>query len=81
MTATSTGPNAAAIPETIVCPGCGGVNDADAIFCATPHCHKALGEFKYIIEEMRQTTGWHEALADRVTTFIGKPHFLVLHAA
>ena len=63
----------------IICPGCGGVNAPDSVFCGNPHCHKALGEFKYVLEELRAEAQWHEIVADRVSTFIGKPHFLLVH--
>jgi uncharacterized membrane protein len=63
-----------------ICPGCGGRNEAGAVFCANPECHKALGDFKYVLEELRAATRWHERLADRVTGFIGRPQFLGLHA-
>ena len=60
----------------IVCPACGGSNDHDAVFC---DCGKALGEFRYVREELGATERWHEKLADRVAGFIGKPHFVVVH--
>jgi Protein of unknown function (DUF1003) len=63
----------------LVCPICGGENTPDAVFCANPQCHKALGNFKYVIEELRDQTRWHEALAERVVDFIGTSHFLVAH--
>ena len=63
----------------ISCPGCGGVNAPDAVFCGNPHCHKALGEFKYVLEELRAEAQWHEIVADRVAAFIGTPHFLLAH--
>ncbi|MFI5353620.1 MAG: DUF1003 domain-containing protein [Candidatus Binatales bacterium] len=65
----------------IVCPACGGNNPHDGVFCANPACCKALGEFKYVLEEMRAHTRWHESLAQRATAFIAKPQFLALHAA
>ena len=58
---------------------CGGSNEPDAVFCATPHCHKALGEFAYVREELRREARWHETLAERVVGFIGRPHFLGIH--
>src|SRR5207249_1066659 len=64
---------------TITCPVCGGANASDAVFCANPACHKALGEFRYVQEEIEAAAGWHEKLADRVTEFIGKPHFVLVH--
>lgn len=71
---------ASALPEAAhICPVCGGANAADAVFCANPDCRKALGEFAYTPEEVRKETSWHEALADRVTLWIGKPQFLGIH--
>lgn len=64
----------------ITCPACGGINPPDSVFCGSPACHKALGEFRFVREEILATSGWHERLADRVTAFVGKPHFLVVHA-
>ncbi|MBV9850223.1 MAG: DUF1003 domain-containing protein [Armatimonadetes bacterium] len=62
-----------------VCPACGGANDPDAVFCADPRCHKALGEFAYVREELVREARWHETLAERVVGFIGRPHFLGVH--
>ena len=62
------------------CPACGGVNDADAIFCTNPTCKKALGEFRYVPEELRREARWHESAAERVVAFIGHPYYLVVHA-
>jgi uncharacterized membrane protein len=67
-------------PAPLICPVCGGENAPDAVFCANPACHKALGEFKYVLEELREEAQWHELLAEKVTAFIGKPHFLAVHA-
>jgi uncharacterized membrane protein len=61
------------------CPACGGENPADAVFCANPACHKALGEFLYVAEEIARETLPHEKIAERVTGFIGHPYFLVVH--
>ena len=66
--------------EPIVCPGCGGSNPPDAVFCGNPACHKALGEFRYVREELGAAARWYELLADRVAGFVGRPHFLVIHA-
>ncbi len=63
----------------IVCPGCGGENASDAVFCEHAPCHKALGNFKYVQEELLARTRWHETIAEKATEFIGKPHFLVVH--
>ena len=67
------------LPDTVLvaCPACGGLNPPHAVFCA--HCDKALGEFDYVGEAVTRATGWHEALAERITGFIGKPHFFVTH--
>ena len=62
-----------------VCPACGGENAPDAIFCSNNACHKALGDFKYVLEELQETARWHEALAERVVAFIGTSHFLLVH--
>ncbi|HLV79447.1 MAG TPA: DUF1003 domain-containing protein [Chthonomonadaceae bacterium] len=64
----------------LICPGCGGANSPDAVFCANPACHKALGEFDYVLEELIAEARWHERLADKATAFIGKPQFLFVHA-
>lgn len=66
---------------TLICPACGGENPADAVFCAHHDCHKALGEFDYVMEELAATRGWIERLADRVTDFAGRPHFVTFHLA
>jgi uncharacterized membrane protein len=66
-------------PALIVCPACGGHNAPEAVFCANPACHKALGEFDYVLEQLRAETRWHEALAERVTGFIGHPYFFGVH--
>ncbi len=67
------------VARPIICPVCGGENAHDAVFCANPACHKALGDFKYVAEELRAEMRWHESVAERVTGFIGKPHFLLVH--
>ena len=61
------------------CPACGGLNDADAVFCANPHCHKALGEFSYSEEEITARRSLLERVADRVNDFVGRPHFITIH--
>ena len=66
-------------PAPLVCPTCGGVNDADAVFCANPACGKALGTLRYVPEEVRARSQWHERAADRVVVFVGRSHFLVVH--
>jgi len=63
----------------IVCPACGGANHGDAVFCANPVCGKALGKFRYVAEEVKRRSAWHERLADRVAAFVGKSHFIVVH--
>ena len=63
----------------ILCPACGGENPEDAVFCARHLCHKALGEFKYVLEELQAQKNWIEKLADKVTNFIAKPHFIIIH--
>ena len=63
----------------IVCPICQGENSPDAVFCGNPDCGKALGEFRYVIEEVAVTTPRLERLADEVTRFTGRPHFVTVH--
>jgi uncharacterized membrane protein len=65
--------------ERIVCPVCGGHNPPEAVFCGNPTCHKALGEFKYVLEELRAEARWHHVMADKVTPFISKPQFVAAH--
>ena len=65
---------------SIFCPACGNENPAEAVFCAGSGCHKALGEFKYLLEVLKAETRWHEALAEKVSAFIGNPSFFVVHA-
>ena len=65
--------------DSIYCPACGTPNSADAVFCVKHGCHKALGEFEYVIEELEAAKSWIEHLADRVTEFAGRPHFVTLH--
>lgn len=64
---------------TVVCPACGGINRRDAVFCNNPVCHKALGDFKYVLEELRAEAQWHHIIADKVTALIAKPHFVAAH--
>lgn len=66
-------------PAVIICPACGGENPADAVFCGNHACHKALGEFKYVLEELMVGKSWLERMADRVTLFVSRPQFIVLH--
>src|SRR4029078_3659259 len=66
--------------NTVICPQCGGSNTADAVFCANPDCHKALGEFRYAEEEIARESRVHEKIADNVAGFIGNPYFIVVHA-
>ncbi len=75
----SNGASPAGGRRALTCPACGGENPHDAVFCGNPACHKALGEFRYVREELSRKARWHEIVADRVTTFVGKPHFLVVH--
>jgi Protein of unknown function (DUF1003) len=70
---------AAPAGASVVCPVCGGSNSPDAVFCGNPACHKALGDFKYVLEELRAEAQWHHLLADHVTALIAKPHFVAAH--
>ena len=66
--------------DSITCPVCGGNNPPEAIFCSNPVCHKALGEFKYVKEELLAEARWYEILADCIADLIAKPHFLAAHS-
>ena len=72
-------PNGRPLDAPISCPMCGLENAPDAIFCANEACHKAIGGFRYALEELEARRHWHEDLAERVTGFIGKPRFFVFH--
>jgi uncharacterized membrane protein len=63
---------------TVPCPACGSENMLDRVFCV--HCHKALGEFRYIREEFEASTCHHQKVAERITGFLGRPVFLISHA-
>lgn len=63
----------------VVCPACGGHNPSDSIFCANPACHKALGDFRYVLEELRAETRWHHRVADSVANFVGHPAYVLVH--
>ena len=65
--------------KSIICPACGGENPADTVFCHNPECRKALGEFAYIEEEFATVRRWHERVAEKVSEFVGKPHFVLFH--
>lgn len=66
---------------TIRCPACRGEAPADAVFCGNPDCGKALGEFRYVAEEMEAGTTPIQRFADRVNQWSGHPNFVTLHAA
>lgn len=73
-------PSLSALPhDPITCPVCGGENPPDAIFCANPQCHKSLGDFKYVLEELSEETKWYETLANKVARFIGQPAYIIVH--
>jgi uncharacterized membrane protein len=67
------------LPSPRSCPACGGENAHDAVFCLNPACGKALGGFRYVLEELKQELKWHEALAEKAVEFIGKPQFVPVH--
>jgi uncharacterized membrane protein len=56
-------------------------NPADAVFCGNSACHKALGEFAYVAEEINSTATPLEKTADQVARFTAHPHFVTLHVA
>ena len=62
------------------CPACKGWLPAEAVFCANPHCGKALGEFRYVAEELAARTTAIHRLADRINRWSGHPNFVTLHA-
>lgn len=64
----------------LTCPACGGTNPGEAVFCADPACRKALGEFRYVQEELRTAARWHQRLAEQISDYVGRPHFLVVHS-
>ena len=68
-----------AAPAPIICPCCQCENPHDAVFCGNAECHKALGEFRYVIEELAAQRTSVERLADKVTAFTGRPHFVTIH--
>lgn len=63
----------------IQCPACGGANDSNAIFCANAACHKALGGFSYVLEELERDTSRVAKLAERVAELSGRPTFVTAH--
>jgi uncharacterized membrane protein len=69
--------SAAVRAKATTCPACGTLNPKDDVFC--DNCHKALGEFRFVREEVLASATWHEQVAEQVTQFIGKPYFLVTH--
>jgi uncharacterized membrane protein len=71
----------AADGATRACPACGGANDPAAVFCARPECHKALGEFAFVNEELAKRSTRLERAADRVARFTAHPNFITLHLA
>jgi uncharacterized membrane protein len=79
QTATTVSQRFAPADGVAVCPACGGTNKPGAVFCKSPRCHKALGDFKYVLEELRAEARWHHVIADQVTALIAKPHFVAAH--
>jgi len=65
----------------ITCPACRMENPADAVFCGDAACHKALGEFAYVAEQMNSRSTRLEQTADQVARLSAHPHFLTLHFA
>ena len=63
----------------IICPACRGANEPTAVFCANPICHKALGGFSYVLEELERDTSRIAKFAERVAELSGQPHFVTLH--
>ena len=67
------------LEKPLICPVCSGENPPDTVFCRNLACRKALGEFAYIEEEFATIGRWYERVADKVTDFVGKPHFVLFH--
>jgi uncharacterized membrane protein len=65
--------------QTLRCPRCRRDNVADAVFCSTAGCGKALGEFAFELEESARTSSWLERMADKVARIAGHPHFVSTH--
>lgn len=65
--------------ESITCPACGGANEPAAVFCANESCHKALGEFAYVLEELARDTSRIAKVAERVARLSGRPDFVTFH--
>jgi len=63
----------------ITCPACHMENPADAVFCGNAACHKALGEFAYVAEQMNSKATGLEKTADQVARFTAHPHFVTFH--
>jgi uncharacterized membrane protein len=55
------------------------MNDSNAVFCASAACHKALGGFSYVLEEIERDTSRVAKLAERVAELSGRPHFVTIH--
>lgn len=72
-------PTSEAEAAPVACPACGGDNDPSAVFCANTDCGKALGEFRYVLEELARETSRIEKLADHVAQLSGRPHFITFH--
>ena len=68
-----------AVDDVVICPRCQGENSVDAVFCANPVCHKALGEFSFVTEEIAEHSSWLQRLSDRVAAWVGHPHFVSVH--
>jgi len=65
----------------ITCPACRMENPADAVFCGNTACHKALGEFAYVAEQISANATRLEKTADQVARFTAHPHFVTIHVA
>ena len=55
------------------------MNADEAIFCANADCHKALGPFRYVGDELALRARWHERVAERVVGWVGHSAFFVVH--
>ncbi len=67
----------------IICPECCGENPENAVFCnvycGDHNCNKALGEFRYVLEELQSQKNRIHRLADKTSAFISSPYFILFH--
>ena len=67
------------LAPSIRCPRCGTENNSDAVFCAMPACGKALGEFRYVREEVAAKRNLLGRISEETARWVGHPHFVSGH--